>query len=87
MSEEINNPNLSVAPKLPEKKEEHVLIRAIRLFFEKFGSRKLLAFIVATVLFALGSLTEPHFMYVLMMYIGVQTGLDLFDKVKGKFGK
>jgi len=48
----------------------------------KFASRKLLAFAVTTIAFFMGLLVSQYYMAIVMCYIGSQTAVDIFNRVK-----
>ena len=49
----------------------------------RFVSKKLLVWTVATVFFSLGMLPAPVWMQLTMVYIGSQAAVDIVKKLKG----
>ena len=49
----------------------------------RFVSKKLFVFSIATIAFSLNSLSEAHWVELALMYVGSQAAVDLVAKLRG----
>ena len=56
---------------------------ALDKIFGKVASRKLMVWMTATALMAVSALESEHWVWISIVYLGGQSAIDIFERIKG----
>lgn len=51
--------------------------------FQKVASRKLMVWMTATALMSVAALESEHWVWISIVYLGGQSAIDIFERIKG----
>jgi len=56
---------------------------ALDRMFSKVASRKLMVWMTATALMSVSALDSEHWVWISIVYLGGQSAIDIFERIKG----